>query len=175
MMSTHQTVGNNVPNLDTLANASSMSHSTLAIINTNIATTAASVNKNGSPATSSSDSSAVHVQKKKDAEKKRREEQRKLGTSFEEEEVKLDDNGSIVSIKDIPIAKLSLETLKAFARKLRLKINSNISKGGLLCQLGNYRRLDGNRDVFRQSQMSSSSNGTGNSLPSGLLHTDVVQ
>jgi hypothetical protein len=61
--------------------------------------------------------------KKKYAEqdKKKREEQRKQGMSLSEDDMVVQD-GSIVSISGIPISNITLEALKAFARKLRLKV-----------------------------------------------------
>lgn len=113
------------------------------------------------------------MNKKKDQDKRKREEQRKLGASFEEKDMKLVDGGGELSdIQGIPVSKLSLETLKQFARKLRLKINSSVSKGDLLKELGNYKRLGREREAIKQAVVSSSSAGNGNCLPSGLLHTD---
>jgi len=108
----------------------------------------------------------------KEKDKKKREEQRKLGTSFVEEDLVLDSFGDVTMIRDIPISKLSLETLKSFARALRLKINSGITKGDLLKELGNYKRLGAQRDAMKQAVVSSSSVGSGNCLPSGLFHPD---
>jgi len=110
--------------------------------------------------------------KRKEQDKKKREEQRKQGMSFEEEDIKVDDEGKVTAIEDVPISKLSLETLKAFARKLRLKINSSITKGDLLKELANYKRLAPQRTIIKQAVVSSSGAGTGNSLPPGLLHVE---
>mmetsp|Transcript_14337 Transcript_14337/g.26910 ORF Transcript_14337/g.26910 Transcript_14337/m.26910 type:complete len:259 (+) Transcript_14337:139-915(+) len=113
------------------------------------------------------------LNKKKQQDKKKREDQRKHGMSFEEDDMMLDDDGELTSIKDIPIIKLSLETLKAFARKLRLKINSAISKGELVKELSNYKRLGRERNAIKEAVISTSSVGSSaNCLPSGLCHSD---
>jgi hypothetical protein len=68
-------------------------------------------------------SNLTNNKKKKYAEqdKKKREEQRKQGMSLSEDDMVVQD-GSIVSISGIPISNITLEALKAFARKLRLKV-----------------------------------------------------
>jgi hypothetical protein len=58
------------------------------------------------------------IEKKKDQDKKKREQQRKFGMTLEEDGMVLADGGlgGLTTICGIPVSKLSLETLKAFAR-----------------------------------------------------------
>ena len=109
---------------------------------------------------------------KKEQDKRKREEQRKQGMSFNEEDIVLDQEGLVTAIRDDPISKLTLESLKAFARKLRLKIPSTMTKTDLLLELGNYKRLAPQRNQINQAVVSSSGTGTGNSLPKGVLYVD---
>jgi len=108
---------------------------------------------------------------KKELDRKKKEEQRKQGLSFQDEDIVVDAQGELTHIKDLPISKISNETLKSFARKLKLKIAAGISKMQLVKELANYKVLEPQRDAMKGAVIHSSI-GTGNSLPSGLLHSD---
>mmetsp|Transcript_11616 Transcript_11616/g.21720 ORF Transcript_11616/g.21720 Transcript_11616/m.21720 type:complete len:311 (-) Transcript_11616:411-1343(-) len=109
-------------------------------------------------------------------DKKKHEEQRKQGMSFSEDEI-IVENGNIVSISNRPIATISLEALKSFARKLRLKVRSNITKSSLCKELANYKELEPQMEMIVQSITGATvqKNGTNNKncvLPSNLQHVN---
>jgi hypothetical protein len=82
----------------------------------------------------------------------------------------VDKPGESTRIQDLPISEISHETFKSFARKLKLKIAAGITKMQLVKELANYKVLEPQRDAMKGDVINSSILGTGNSLPSGLLH-----
>jgi hypothetical protein len=108
--------------------------------------------------------------KRLEQDKKRKETQRTLGLSFCEEDVVLE-NGTIKTIKDLPVSSISLESLKkSFARKLRLRVKTNISKVDLVKELTNYKLLGPQRDLIKQTTVVGSSGDY--NLPNNLIHID---
>jgi hypothetical protein len=107
--------------------------------------------------------------KRLEQDKKRKETQHTLGLSFCEEDVVLE-NGTIKTIKDLPVSSISLESLKSFARKLRLRVKTNISKVDLVKELTNYKLLGPQRDLIKQTTVVGSSGDY--NLPNNLIHID---
>ncbi len=123
--------------------------------------------------TTTNNSTTTHdtAEDKKQQDRRKREEQRKQALSFEDEDIKVDAQGELTHIKDQPISKISHETLKTFARKLKLKISAGITKTQLIKELANYKVLSPQREAMKGAVIHSSV-GTGNCLPSGLLYSD---
>lgn len=76
-------------------------------------------------------------QQKKECDRKRKQLMRNLGMTFTEESVVIE-NGMIQSINDMPITSISLETLRAFCRKIGLKMKALIPKIELQEELANF-------------------------------------
>jgi hypothetical protein len=108
---------------------------------------------------------------KKELDRKKKEEQRKQGLSFQDDDIVVDEQGELTHIKDLPISKISHEPLKSFARKLKLKIAAGITKMQLVKESANYKVLEPQRDAIKGAVINSSIR-TGNSLPSGVLHSN---
>jgi hypothetical protein len=122
----------------------------------------------------SSSNSDEREQQKKDGDKKRKEAQRKLGQSFEEKDVVIED-GMITRIKDTPIQAISLEALKSFGRKLRMRVKSSINKGDLIKDLVNFIRLEEHRTSLKNGILGKSSGSSdGKTLPRLIYHDGTL-
>ena len=150
-------------------------------LNTAFSGTSRRENSNGSPKTSTppdeaaiqnTSSNGTEQDKKKkrlEQDKKRKEAQRNLGLSFCEDDIVLE-NGMMKAIKDIPLASISLEALKTFARKSRLRVKTNVSKVDLVNELVNYKLLGPQRELVKQTAVAASCGDY--NLPNYLNHID---
>jgi hypothetical protein len=77
---------------------------------------------------------------------------------------------TIKTIKDLPLTSISLETLKSFARKLCLRVKTNISKVDLVKELVNCKLLGPQHNLIKQTAAAAS--GGDYNLPNNLIHTD---
>jgi hypothetical protein len=84
------------------------------------------------------------------------------------------EDGTITGIKDAPIHTISLEALKSFGRKLRMRVKSSINKGDLIKDLVNFIRLEEYRTSLKNGIVGKNSGSDGKTLPHLIFHDGTL-